>query len=137
MKLETKKIREGHHLGEVVWVTSYSRPDIDKRPLRSVSPTKCVICSINETNKKVYYSETYFAPLNKKDELTKKVISPVDNTGFRSYCGNEIDVFTTEDEAIAAWNSQVAAVVNRIREKAQVIVDHLVKEADELEGKYH
>ena len=111
MKIETKVIRDGGNIGDVVWICHYNRPDLHKKPLRNLPPMQVVVTdnSILPKNKTVYYSDTHFAPLNKKGEPTKKVISPVDNTGWRSLCGNELFVFTTEEECNAEWNKQIQA----------------------------
>lgn len=109
MKIETKAIREGGHIGDVVWVCHYNRPDLNKKPLRNVPPTKVIVtgnCELPK-NKTVYYSETHFIALSKNGSRTKKVISPVDNTGFRSIPGNELFVFTDEDECNSEWNRQL------------------------------
>ena len=135
MKLITKDIRDGKHRGEIVWVTHFNQPDLDKKALRNVPPTKCIVKSIDETKKRVYYSENYFAPLSKKGEATAKVISPVDNTGFRSHCGNELFVFTTEEEAIELWNSQVTAAVNTLTKRAEGARQALLDQANELSTK--
>jgi hypothetical protein len=119
MKYVTKEIREGQHTGKIVWVCSYSQPDIDKKALRNTPPTECLIMPVSETTKRVYYSENYFAPIGANGQTTKKVISPVDNTGFRSNPGNEIDVFSTKQECIDEWNRQVTAVSERMKSYAE------------------
>ena len=132
MELVTKEIREGKHLGEIVWITHYSQPDLDKKALRNVPPTKCLIQPEETAGKKVYYSETYFAPIGKNGEPTKRVISPVDNTGYRSHCGNELFVFTTEAEANEQWNEQVNAVADILYTRAETAKQVLLTRADEL-----
>ena len=132
MKLDTSKIREGHMIGETVWVCSYHRPDLNKKALRNVPPTKCIVTSIDDTKKTVYYSKTYFAPIGKNGEATKKVISPVDNTGYRMHCGNEIDVFDNEYECNSLWNNQVLFVVEKLRENAKSAEKMLTNEANNI-----
>lgn len=109
MRIETQKIREGSNVGETVWICHYFRPDLQKKPLRNVPPTKVIIRDNDELpkGKTVYYSKTHFAPLNKNNQPLSKVISPVDNTGFRSRHGNELFVFTTEQECNSEWNKQI------------------------------
>lgn len=132
MKLITQNIRNGAHKGEVVWVTQYNRPDIHKKALRNVPPTQCIIKSIDDCTKKVYYSTTYFAPLKKDGTATSKVISPVDNTGYRSFCGNEINVFTTEAEANECWNAEIDDVIERMMIYAEEAQRQYIQEADRL-----
>lgn len=129
MQLVTSEIRDGKHRSETVWVTHYSQPDLNKKALRNVPPTQCLICSIEDTDKRVYYSENYFAPLNKKGEITKKVISPVDNTGYRTHPGNELFVFTTEEEANKKWNEQLAEIVIQLHTLAESAKRSLLADA--------
>jgi hypothetical protein len=116
MRIYTKTIRDGCHIGEIVWICHYNRPDLHKKALRNVPPTKVMVMdnAILPKNKTVYYSDTHFAPIGKSGEPTKKVISPVDNTGFRSRCGNELFVFTTEEECIKEWNDQLEEHCGRL-----------------------
>ena len=109
MKIETKAVRGGKHIGKKVWICHYNRPDMHKKPLRNLPPTEVLIRSIDELpkGKRVYYSEVFFSPLNKKGEPLSKVISPVDNTGHGGYCGNEIYIFNNEKECVAHWNTQL------------------------------
>lgn len=109
MKIETKSVRDGKYTGKKVWICHYNRPDMQKKPLRNLPPTEVLIRSTDELpkNKKVYYSEVFFSPLNKKGEPLARVISPVDNTGYRGYCGNEIHIFNNEMECVDHWNTQL------------------------------
>lgn len=109
MQIVTKEVREGMHDDRVVWICHYNQPDLHKKALRNVPPTKAIILPNSKlpSNKRVYYSESHFAPLTKKEEITKKVISPVDNTGYRSLAGNDLFVFDNEDECISCWNEQI------------------------------
>ena len=134
MQLITKEIREGKHLGEIVYVCHYSRPDLDKKPLRSVPPTLVVIVDNHflPKNKVVYYSESHFVPLNTAGKQLKKIISPVDNTGFRSMPGNELFVFTEEEECILAWNNQILDHTIMIQKKIDCAADYWRSELDEL-----
>ena len=81
MKIETSEIREGKRNGEIVWICHYNQPDLNKKPLRNLKPTRCIICSNDDLpkNKRVYYSESHFKPLSKHGVKLSTVISPVDN----------------------------------------------------------
>lgn len=50
-----------------------------------------------------------------------KVISPVDNTGFRGRSGATLYVFDNEAECITAWNEQLAS--------HELVVDDLIANA--------
>ncbi len=120
MRIETKDIMNGLKDDRTVWICSYNQPDLDKKPLRSTPPTRCLICPNSELpdNKRVYYSESHFRPVGKDGSPLKKYLSPVDNTGYRSACGNMINVFDNETECVKEWNNQLdevnARVVKRI-----------------------
>lgn len=119
MKIETKEIRDGDRVGDIVWICHYNRPDLDKKPLRNLPPTQALIKSNEDLpkNKRVYYSQNHFVVIGKKGKQTSKIISPVDNTGFRSRCGNELYVFTTESECIHEWNKQLDEHCDRLNER--------------------
>lgn len=119
MKIETKEVREGKHTGKEVWICHYLQPDLDKKALRNVPPTKVLIRSNDELpkNKTVYYSEDHFSPINKDGKVLAKVISPVDNTGFRGRCGNDLHVFTDERECVESWNKQINEVCDKLHQR--------------------
>jgi len=134
MQIPTKEIRDGNRIGELVWICHYNRPDMHKKALRNVAPIQCLVKSIEDLpkHKTVYYSSTYFAPLNKKGGPSAKIISPVDNTGYRSLCGNELFVFDNEAECVAEWNKQLAdhqAVLDTLIENA---AQHWINERQKL-----
>ena len=119
MQIETKEVRDGKHTGKEVWICHYLQPDLDKKALRNIPPTKVLIKSNSELpkNKAVYYSEDHFSPINKSGKVLSKVISPVDNTGFRGRCGNELYVFTDERECVKEWNDQINNACKRLEQK--------------------
>lgn len=136
MQLGTLDIMKGAHQGEIVWICDYRLKDINKKPIRHVPPTKVMIRPISElpVNTRIYYSESFFSPLSKKGELTSKIISPVDNTGYRSFVGTPLCVFTTEEECIARYNylcdiviqtidKELSEVCNRLMEQKQKVID--------------
>lgn len=110
MRIETKEIMDGGHIGKIVWICHYNRPDMNKKALRNVPPTEVIVRSNEELpkNKTVYYSENHFSPIKADGKPASKVISPVDNTGYRSLSGNPLYVFDNEDECNAMWNTQLA-----------------------------
>jgi len=134
MKIETKTVRDGKHIGKKVWICHYNRPDMQKKPLRNLPPTEVLIRSIDDLpkNKKVYYSEVFFSPLNKKGEPLTKVISPVDNTGYRGYCGNEVYIFNNEMECVAHWNVQLNNYFVKLDELIFTAADSWRKQKEDL-----
>jgi len=112
MQIKTELIREdgcGDFIGKEVWICHYNQPDMNNKPIRSVPPTKVIIRSTDDLpkNKKVYYSHNYFSPIGKNGKPLSKVISPVDNTGYRMRCGNELFVFDNEFDCTVEWNKQL------------------------------
>lgn len=136
MKIETTSIREGRHIGSIVWVCHYNRPDLDKKPLRNVAPTEVIVRSIDDLphSKTVYYSETFFSPIGKSGKPLSTIISPVDNTGYRSRHGNELHVFTGEAECKDAWNDQLAECIEMIDKQIAEAADFWIREKEGLES---
>jgi hypothetical protein len=126
MEIDTKEVMDGKRNGDVVWICHYLRPDLNKKPLRSVPPTKVRICSIDELPKsrKVYYSKSFFAPVGRMGNTLSKVISPVDNTGYRGYCGNMLHVFSTVGECRAKWRAETNECCERIEALLETVVDN-------------
>ena len=137
MKIETKDIRDGKHVGEVVWLCHYLHPDLNKKPLRNIPPTKVLVRSNEELpkNKRVYYSETHFSPIKKDGSPKATVISPVDNTGYRAYCGNELNVFTEKDECVEQWEKDVKNVCASLHEEELNAADRWKRQREELEAR--
>jgi len=134
MKIATKKIRDGEMVGDIVWVCDFRKPDLDKKPIRHVKPTKVIIKSNEDLpkNKTVYYSMNHFSPINNKGKATSKIISPVDNTGYRSFSGVEINVFDNEVECKAYYRCQCQDVINRYHAKISCAVEVLRKQQLEI-----
>ncbi len=76
--------------------------------IRNVKPTKVIVTSNEELakNKRIYYSESHFVPLDKNDNPTKKVIGLYDNTGYRSYRGTPLNVFENIKDCKDFYNTQ-------------------------------
>lgn len=137
-KISTKEIREGKHTGKKVWICDYRQPDIFEKPLRNVSPVEVLICSNDELpkNKTVYYSKDHFKPLNKNGDVIKsKIISPVDNTGFRAKSGNELYAFDNEKQCIEQWNELLNQVSKQMTKYAATASKQWNDKALELTAK--
>ena len=134
MKISTKEVRAGKYTNKIVWICHYNRPDMNKKALRNVAPIKVLIRSNSElpTSKTIYYSDVHFSPLNKTLQPTSKVISPVDITGFRLCCGNEVFVFNNEQECNDCWNSQIKHHIEEIEELIMNAADHWKDEKRKL-----
>ncbi len=134
MEVDIRVIRDGNFNGNIVWICHYHRPDLDKKPLRNVPPTRVVVCNNDDlpNGKSVYYSESHFRPLNAKNKPTAKIISPVDNTGYRSRAGTPLHVFTSQAECIAAWNNQLAEHERRVDERIATATDYWKAEKTKL-----
>ena len=130
----TKKVRAGELDGLRLWVCHFNKPDLDKKALRNVPPTFVEVVSNNRLpkGKRVYYSVSHYVAVSKKGALSSKVISPVDNTGYRSHFGNMLFTFVDEAECRAAWSRMISAHIARLEEKKASIVDVIQAEIDEL-----
>jgi hypothetical protein len=104
--IDINEVRNGAHNGKIVWICDYRYTDTNQKASRAVPPTRVLIRDCSETKTNVYYSESFFSPLNKDDEPLAKVIKPFDNTGYRSYAGIPLTVFETEDECVAHFRTQ-------------------------------
>lgn len=136
MSLLTKEVQNGSIDGKEVWVCQYNQPDLNKKPLRNVPPTKCIVVSNDELpkNKTVYYSKSHFRPIGNNGKVLSKIISPVDNTGFRFKQGNPINTFYSESECIERWNIELEVVHKRLTEKQSMVVNEIAMEIIKIEG---
>ena len=121
MRIETEKVRAGLLDGETVYVCHYLHPEISNKPLRNLPPTKVLVRCNDEISKNIYYSESHFVAFNKNGTLSKKVFSPVDNTGYRSRHGNEVHVFDNYGECAESWNTQIEACLPQFDEEIRLI----------------
>ena len=121
----TKEVCEGKHNGVVFYVCDLNIPDLNKKPLRKVAPTRVMAVSNGDLpkGKNVYYSLSHFRVMNKDGTISKKVISPVDNTGFRSRSGNMLYTYTTLPECEHNWFSLVGEYEVRLLQQIDLIKD--------------
>ncbi len=132
--MNTKEIREGKHNGKTVWICHYHRPYLGDKPLRCVPPTKVLVRSNSELpkNKNIYYSQSHFVVLNKKGLPLKKILSPVDNTGYRSRSGTPLFTFDNERDCEISWNEQIDEHLKAFKEYERVQVYKMTYEQNEL-----
>ena len=136
MKIKTQEIREGGRIGDVLWICDYRQPDLAQKPIRHVKPTEVMVVDNSElpANKTVYYSETHFRPLSKKREPLKKIISPVDNTGFRHRSGFEIAVFDDENQCRQHYQSQCDEIISRLYKNQLTAVENIQAEINKIKA---
>ncbi len=65
-----------------------------------------VVTDAKETNKIIYYSPIYFRPV-KNGHIMSKVIAPMDNTGYRGYTGESVNIFYTVEDCVKCYREQV------------------------------
>lgn len=118
MQISTEEMRAGSHDDKIVYICDYHQPDFSKKPLRKVPPIKCIIVSNDKLpkGKNIYYSQSHFISFSKSGKLSKQIISPVDNTGYRSRIGNELYIFETKDECIEKWNQLITEHLKDLNE---------------------
>jgi len=132
MRIPIEEVKDGRRDGEIVWVCDYRIPDLNKKAIRAVHPTRTVILNESETSSNIYYSKSYFAPLDSKGKAKRTVISPADNTAYRSYPGIPLHVFTTEEECNDCYNEQCNVIIAAIDKKLASIVDELETQKQEI-----
>lgn len=95
-------------IGEEVWICDYRFNDIDNKPIRHIKPKKVVVYSNTDLpkNKKVYYSEFHFREVKDNGKPSSTVIGPYDNTGYRFYTGESLNIFYDEKECIKHYKKQ-------------------------------
>lgn len=93
--------------GKMVWICDYrANADPTKKPIRGIEPTPVVVTDAKETNKTIYYSPIYFRPV-KNGHIMSKVIAPMDNTGYRGYTGESVNIFYTVEDCVKCYREQV------------------------------
>lgn len=92
-------------VGQIVWICDYRHNDFLERPIRHVKPTQAVVVSNDDLPKRktVYYAETHFRPIGKKGKPLKQIIAPYDNTGYRSYEGESLQIFHDKEDCIEKY----------------------------------
>ena len=94
-------------MGKMVWICDYrANADPTKKPIRGIEPTPVVVTDAKETNKVIYYSPIYFRPV-KNGHIMSKVIAPMDNTGYRRYTGESVNIFYTVEDCVKCYREQV------------------------------
>lgn len=108
----TEDVRNGSCDGMYLWICDYRYTDLSKKPIRHVKPQMAFVRSNEETDKRIYYSQSHFVALNAKGELTKKIIPLVDNTGFRKISGTTLQVFKTRVECMECYSKMCEKIYN-------------------------
>lgn len=118
-------------LGKQIWITDYRRGKSGGY-VRHIPPTLVEVTCNSELpkNKRVYYSEFHFRKV-KNGKVSKEILAPYDNTGYRSYKGVSLNVFYTYEEAVECYNSQIEEMKNSYLSD----IKGIEKEIVELESK--
>jgi hypothetical protein len=135
MKLEPKEVAGGgNFIGQEVYVCDFRWDDFDKRPARNIRPTKVLIRDISETTKRIYYSNVFLSEIKKENLLKSSMIKIYDNTGYRSFPGVPLNIFTTENEAIKYYIKMKDAVVGKFKEYRDMKLSHINLIEEELKN---
>jgi len=129
MKIHINELVEENssHIGKKLWISDFRQDDLDKKPIRCVRPQMALLRSNTEINsrKRIHYSDNHFVGLNKKGEPSKsKIIAIFDNTGYRSYPGEPIQIFDDEQECRAAFITQAEEIGQRVDERIKSATKH-------------
>lgn len=141
MQLSHKEVASGFHNDKVVWICDYRYNDYGEKPIRRLKPTRVIIRDIDETKDRIYYSDSFFSKLNKNDEPLKAIIKLFDNTGYRSFAGVPLSVFTTEEECATHYVKQLETIrdgmeswLYRVQTSGQARLHEVVVETLKYQG---
>lgn len=137
MKIDPIEVSNGVHDGKDVYICHLNIPDLHKKPLRKIPPTKVKVISENDPinkGKRVTYSNSLFQLYSAKGELTKKTAKIFDNTGYRSFRGNPVYIFDTFDECQDEWSKAVIAHLDRLKEHRESILKSIDSKINEFEA---
>jgi hypothetical protein len=132
MKLEIKELREGSHNGKIVWICDYRWTDFYKKENRNIKPTQVLIRSTSDTTKTGYYSSSFFSEIKKDKVANSSIIRLFDNTGYRSYAGVALNVFTEEKECIDFYKKQANIVLKCFEKYKEDKLERLDKISNEI-----
>lgn len=123
-----KDVENEIEVGKRYWVCDYRlNLEGDFRPVRGIMPTYVEVRSNEElpSTKNIYYSNVHFVEINKKGELSKRIIAPFDNTGYRSYTGIGLNIFEKEEDCISFFNNQIEVAKDIFKDKILKIENHI------------
>ena len=130
MIIDAVKVANGDYDGKELFICHLNIPDILKKPLRNIEPTKVLIISENDPvnkGKRVNYSNSLFQTYSKDGKLSKKTLKIYDNTGYRSFRGNPVYIFDNFDDCVAQWKNDCDQHVQKIVQYKNDAVDTLDK----------
>lgn len=112
MKIDVTEICHGKWNNKEIWICDFRQVSAGTKPIRNIKPQKAQVLSndLIESKKTIYYSKSHLRPIGASGKVLSKIISPVDNTGYRSKSGVHINAFTTEDECRECFREQVQEV---------------------------
>lgn len=131
-----EKIAAGDYsAGDSFWVTDFRHDNVLEKPIRNVKPTEVRLFPNDELpkNKKVYYADYHFRPYGKTGKVMAQIIAPYDNTGFRSYTGNSLNIFLSKDEAEAHYIAQCEIVRKQVADEMDKVKAKLDKVLDSID----
>lgn len=123
------------YVGKRFWVCDLRYNDYANKPIRNVEPTLVEVVHNSIAKGQIYYSEVHFRPVNKKGELTAKIIKIFDNTGYRSFSGIPINIFTTEEECNAHYQEQLKTVIAEFTSHKNALIKYYDDLIDNYQNK--
>ena len=122
MKVDYRKVSTGEMDGENVFVCDIRHNGNPfEKFLRNVEPTAVIVVPEHQIKKTIYYSNSAFLKLKKDGSPSKTPIVLFDNTGYRSYAGTPLNIYTTMEEAVTKYNEQKS----KIKEDMKSHIKHL------------
>jgi len=133
MRIHADQIRNGSCDGHNLYICDY-RQENGKKPIRNVPPTLAMVVPATEAKKTVYYSQSFFKPYGTTGSLISKEIMLFDNTGFRSFAGTPLNVFTEYGECVAYWNKTIDEYIKKWEDEKLVALQKIDNTINNFKG---
>lgn len=117
-----------------VWICDYRFKDFLSKPIRHVSPQEVQVVSSQEVKKTIYYSDYAFLKIGKKGQVTKQILAPYDNTGWRGYPGIAVRIFDNEQECRQSYQEFKQEIIPELEAFIQSNTAYLNKLLKELKN---
>lgn len=132
--MDLEDIISGKSNGQTVWVCDLRYNDYSNKPIRNIKPQLVLIRSNEHTTKSIYYSKSHLVALNKKGQPLKSKIIPVfDNTGYKSFKGEPLNIFDNELDCIKCYKEQLKTAINGLNQHRKKITSRVDDKINDFE----
>ncbi|MCR8641392.1 hypothetical protein NV379_01870 [Paenibacillus sp. N1-5-1-14] len=121
-------------VGDFVYICDYRFKDINNKAIRHIKPVKVIVCSNEDLpkNKRVYYSEHHFKPVDKNGKVKAQIIAPYDNTGYRFHTGTSLNIFFNERDCVKKYKNQCLEILEQFNKAKAAKIDYFDKMIEEI-----